>query len=79
MNLNFRNGASELLELSANELMEYQASRGDCPVKVEVKPRYTSAQLTITGAEPSVFYRISACPNGSWSPLAWTKAYGRNP
>ena len=33
MNLNFRNGASELLELSANELMEYQASRGDCPVK----------------------------------------------
>lgn len=62
MNLNFRNGASELLELSANELMEYQASRGDCPVKVEVKPRYTSAQLTITGAEPSVFYRISGMP-----------------
>ncbi len=67
MNLNFRNGASELLELSANELMEYQASRGDC----------RSSPSPVRSLRCSIAFR--ACPNGSWSPLAWTKAYGRNP
>ncbi len=62
MNVNFKGGNSELLELSLNQLMEYQASRGDCPVTVEVMPRYTSAQLTVTSSDPDVFYRISGMP-----------------
>lgn len=61
MNVNFTNGMSELYSLDELGLMQWQPSRGECSVTVNVTPRYQSAKLDITAPE-GVYYRISAFP-----------------
>ncbi|MDE6360607.1 MAG: hypothetical protein K2L39_05215 [Muribaculaceae bacterium] len=59
--VDFKNGTSQTFVIDELDGIEYQQSRGDCPVTMEVTPRYQSAQLQVT-AEPGIFYRITGMP-----------------
>ncbi len=49
--------------------MEYQQSRGDCPVTLNVTPRYQSASLEVVASDPDAYYRISGVPEALLSAL----------
>ena len=59
MKVDFKNGTSTVLNLGTLGKMIYHHSLGDCPLEVEVTPRYESAQLKITTDSPDTYYRIS--------------------
>ena len=67
--VDFRNGASHRFAIDDVSSMEYQQSRGDCPVTLNVTPRYQSASLEVVASDPDAYYRISGVPEALLSAL----------
>ncbi len=62
MVVDLKNSQSQSVSLDEMSGMVYQHSLGDCPVTIEVTPRYESAQLKVTSPDPDTYYRISGYP-----------------
>lgn len=62
MEVNFKNGTLKTFPLASVETMSWYKSLPDCPVTIDIMPRYESARLTVTSSEPGVYYRISGMP-----------------